>query len=399
MKRLVNVVSTEELSKLVSEVGLSLPCAPSVVTVVDFDSSEGDDYIWIALENILEQGPAPENFVVVAMNDVWTMGSMAVVERHCARQENILVLKFVEEQSQGARMNAGLDLACALGAKFVRFMKLDGLPDSEMYSRMIQEMESTGADVARCGARMRILSSGNESLLVPAGLSAWPDAEFDYAEPFYGDAAIDSAYGAMHGSEMKVVDLMMDAPDGVFGLSEFPQLLVHDTQVSTYVFRTKFLADEGIRWNENAELRADIPFVVEVLLKARIAIVKERLMEFCYSGAPSVEDGIRIARGCQEALRVLTEHCGHMDDLGKLGFALAGFAAVRNNVPYVLAMKAANGGSGSSAREQERLLRYRDVLGRLFVRFDDGDTLLDTANPFLNAQDEAFVTTFLRQWS
>lgn len=376
---------------------------PKLAFVVQMDTSSEHDACR-CVDAILSQ--TLEGVVAILMDVGASVEVSELCDSYAEFHKNVIVVHEREPLSLGVGMNAGLRIAQGMGAEFVSFVTPMSQMDMRAANNMVKKLQATGADVACCGIQLH----NTETLK--------RDEKFwNLLEPFYGDSKVDQKFGGVFGElgNTTILDLVREAPDTVFSLEDYPALLMSLLCSDAFVFRVEFLLENGVRWQETDEILSQIPFLVDALTATeRIVAVKRYLLRVECDGkcrtswTPVLQrHPLLLAKACWAALDILTEKRGHMDDLGKLGYVMAAFIAVKNQVAYMSALELIG---EEHTRQLVRMCEdgllpkwaefaeYSRWLGKLFRRLDDGDTLLDHANEFLNENDVAFIEPFLPKW-
>lgn len=347
-------------------------------------------------------GQTVDDLMIILMDSGLSASVSRLCDSYAEYHKKVVVVHEEQSWSLGASMNAGLAIAKVMDAEFVSFVTTHGWAHMGTYGIFLKRMQELKADVAFCGL----------ALYSPGALKSYERVRM-LIEPFYGDLAADREYGGVFNDEEgATIYAVKNAPDGVFRLEDYPALLMNLLRSDTFVFRTEFLKNQDLSWYESDEMLSQIPFLMSALLATeKIAAVKEHLVWVrCGRNYQTAElvflksDPMPLVRACEKALDILTEKNGHMDDLGQVGYALAAFVAVKNWVAYmseVRRMKREHNAElvclceDDALPGEKRFAEYARALKKLLCRLDDGDTLMDHGNSFLNANDAAFIKPFL----
>lgn len=343
-----------------------------------------------------------DDLVIILMDSGLSTSVSRLCDSYAEYHKNVVVVHEEQGWNLGESMNAGLAIARVVDAEFVSFVTTNTRPIMRTYELCLKRIRELKADVAYCGM----------ALYSPGALKSFERVQM-LVEPFYGNLAVDREYGGASNDEVKTaICAVQNAPDGVFKLEDCPALLMNLLRSDPFVFRTEFLNGQNLIWYESDEMWSQIPFLTSALLATdRIVAVKENLIwVWCGDRHQTAElmllkaNPMQLVHACEEALYRLTAKRGHMDDLGQLGYALAAFVAVKNwavYMPEVRRMKREHNAElvclceDDALPGEKRFAEYARALKKLLCRLDDGDTLMDHGNSFLNANDAAFIKPFL----
>lgn len=89
-----------------------------------------------------------EDYEIITVNDASTDNSLEVLREYAAKYpERFVIVNLTENHRQGGAKNAGLDVA---KGEFIGFVDSDDFIDPDMYGRMLERAEKTGADMVGC---------------------------------------------------------------------------------------------------------------------------------------------------------------------------------------------------------------------------------------------------------
>lgn len=98
------------------------------------------------LDSLLSQ--AMEDYEIIAVDDKSTDNSLEVLREYEAKYpEKIRVIASPENRRQGGAKNLGLDAACG---EWIGFMDSDDWAAADMFPKLLQKAQETGADVVGC---------------------------------------------------------------------------------------------------------------------------------------------------------------------------------------------------------------------------------------------------------
>lgn len=105
-----------------------------------------DGKLAFCLDSLVNQQLA--DYEIIAVNDASTDNSLELLKDYAARYpDRFVVLSLEENHRQGGAKNAGLDVA---RGEYVGFVDSDDFIHPQMYARMLERTEETGADMVGC---------------------------------------------------------------------------------------------------------------------------------------------------------------------------------------------------------------------------------------------------------
>ncbi|MCD8316569.1 MAG: glycosyltransferase [Eggerthellaceae bacterium] len=200
-------------------------------------------YVQTCLDSVEDQ--TYKNLEIICVDDGSTDSSVAILERNAKEDERIRLI-FQENAGPARARNVGMDNATG---EYLYFLDADDFIDATLIEKAVTLAKDTSADIV-----MWDLWYYNTYY----GQRLYPPEHIVNAEPF------------KNGKE---VFSWEDSPDEIF--------LCFQTWPWNKLFRTRFVRDEGLRFQESIGRSEDVQFVFRALVKAeRIAYIDERLINY-----------------------------------------------------------------------------------------------------------------------
>lgn len=117
---------------------------PLLTVIVPVFNTAG--YLAKCLDSVLNQ--SLKNIEILVINDQCTDGSDEVIQKYKDKHESIKCFATESKSLAGGARNIGLKFA---SGEYIGFVDSDDWIDSNMYQKLINSLEKSGADIAICG--------------------------------------------------------------------------------------------------------------------------------------------------------------------------------------------------------------------------------------------------------
>ncbi len=114
--------------------------------IVPVYNMAADDKLKHCMDSLINQNLS--DYEIIAVNDASTDESLSILEEYKANYpDKVKVITYPDNKKQGGAKNAGLDAA---NGKWVGFIDSDDWISPDMYKKLIDKADATGADLVGC---------------------------------------------------------------------------------------------------------------------------------------------------------------------------------------------------------------------------------------------------------
>lgn len=319
------------------------------------------------LDSIINQ-KTQYSYNVIAINDGSTDNSLDILREYQQRYPNLIHIIDQSNRGYPAALNTGF---YSTNARWIANLDSDDLYDPTFIEKAVTAGDRDQADWVR--VKFNLFDSTK-----PAGQQTR-----EFLEPFYGDINFPNAIPYQYTT----VNLK-DAPDGPFGITDFPGLIARHPCIWAGLMRTEFIHRHNIKLPDNGGVAyQDIPFMADIAVhNPVITVVKECLINYRFEP----DQGNSMQAGGKKLIQMGVMSQLAFDKLKEGGLmpaltdAIVAHAVVKNRAPY-----------GRIAAEHKD--EYTDVLAKLYLeslQYSDFHN-----NPYLNPDDKTFIVEIIHDYS